>query len=516
MHFNFKNIFKFGFFTLISRILGLLRDSLLAYYLGASKYSDALFVAFKIPNIFRSLFAEGTLQSVFVPLFSNTLKNDKNSIGLFSSQIFTILFFTVLAFISVAEIYMEHIIGFISPGFKSSSKDVFNIAVFLSRISIPYLLFIALATYYSSILNSLNKFSLTALLPVIYNLSMIIGLYFFNIQADYSKSVIAASSNTIGGFIQLVFVYIACRNLGYNFSFTFNFNLHKSSKLFFKRVIPVIFGSGVYQVSILFNTIIASLFPVGTITYLFYAERLTQLPIGVIGVALATVILPSLSNFKGSDTAYSSLKNKGILYAIGLSLPSTIGLILLAENIVKVLFLRGSFHLADVINTKNTLIIYVISLPVAIVIKVLLPIFYSKGNTKIPFLFTLISLFFNLILVYVLSKKIGYFSIPLATTISTYLNFILLLSYLLIKKLLQLDLYFFKEFIKTIFINIILVIVLYECLSFPLISNIASSTTILFIIIFIFILFWLILLKITSSMIYKEIYTSFSKKVSKK
>lgn len=508
---NLKNVLKVSGFTLLSRFLGLFRDILLSRYLGAGIYSDAFFVAFKIPNLFRRLFAEGSMQAAFVPIFSNLLGKDEKSAREFASQVFTIFFIILFFFVVLLEIFAPYVIMAISPGLKAKGQDVFNLATDLLRITMPYLLFISMVSFYSSLLNSLNKFSLVAFLPAFLNISIIISL----LLSPYEEiSAIYAGSWGIfwGGVAQLVFVILACYKNKWFISFSLIKKVSAETKSFFKRIIPVVFGAGVYQINIIIDVLVASLLPAGAISFLFYADRIYQLPLAIIGIAIGTVVLPAISNSKSTKEEKDVIKENAIIFAFGMSLFSSIGLIILAEEIIEIIFLGGNFGENAVFITSIILMIYSLSLPANIITKVILPFFYSHGDTKTPFYSTLVCLGLNVVLVFGFAKLLGVYGISLATVVASFVNLFILLYFLKLKHSFSLSSSFFIELKKIVLVAITLICMLI-LLKYVVFNNLDIG---LFWFRFVFIFFIIILvlavlflLKVLKSYIYIEIIKLF-------
>ncbi len=513
---NLKNVAKVSFFTLLSRFLGLFRDILLSRYLGAGIYSDAFFVTFKIPNLFRRLFAEGSMQAAFVPLFSSLLGKDEKQAREFASQVFTIFFLILFLFVVILEIFAPQVIMTISPGLKSKGDEVFFLATNLLRITIPYLFFISMVSFYSSILNSLNKFSLVAFLPAFLNIGIIATLLLFSYDNSLFKGVTYAGSWGIfwGGVAQLIFVVWACYKNCWFIHFSLIKKITKETKFFFKRIIPVVFGAGIYQINVIIDVLVASLLPSGAISYLFYADRIYQLPLAIIGIAIGTVVLPVISNSSISDREKNQTKENAIVFSLGMSLFASIGLIILSSEIIEIIFLGGNFNVYAVIITSIILMIYSLSLPANILTKVILPFFYSQGDTKTPFYSTLICLGLNVILVFVLAHFYGVYGISLATVIASFINLFILLFFLIKKYNFVLSKSFYSE-IKKIVITSIALIGILLLLKYGLFNNLDVS---LFWFRFIFIFFIILsiltilfILKILKSYIYIEIIKLFRK-----
>ena len=281
----------FSFFTLISRILGYLRDILIAMFLGASIFADAFFVAFRLPNTFRRLFAEGTFNAAFIPSYTSAKIEDKKKGKKFADDILSSLLAILLFIVTIVEIFTPYLIFIIAPGF-SENEIKFSLAVELTRITFPFLLFVSLSSFFAGILNSNNKFAAAAAAPIILNVVLIISLIYSFIQGlDYVKEL--SYGVTIAGIIQLFFLIYVTKKF---YKPTFNFSLKFSNKVrfFFKKLLPSILSSGVTQINILVGTIIAS-FQSGAVSYLYYADRIYQINLAIAGIAVGTVSLPVLS-----------------------------------------------------------------------------------------------------------------------------------------------------------------------------------------------------------------------------
>ena len=275
-----SSVSSFGFLTLVSRILGYFRDILIAIFLGTSFLADAFFVAFRLPNTFRRLFAEGSFNSAFVPQYAK-LDAQKKSFD-FANSVFNSLTFILLILICVAEIFMGGVIYIISPGF-TDNLEKYNLAVSLSRIIFPFLLFVSLSSFYSAILNTKGKFAVPAAAPIILNLFLIGSIFYANFF-DKDLVVYMAWSVSIAGLLQLIMLFFYTKKY-FKPNIKFNLTISPEVKFFFKRLLPSIFSSGVMQINILVGTIIAS-FQTSAVSYLYYADRIYQLPLAITGIAI--------------------------------------------------------------------------------------------------------------------------------------------------------------------------------------------------------------------------------------
>ena len=287
-----KSTGTFSFFTIISRLLGYLRDILIAIFLGTGFLADAFFVAFRIPNTFRRLFSEGTFNAAFVPSYSSLLDN-KKKLQYFANSIFNLLIIGLFFLVLVIEIFMPFFVFLIAPGFEGDYQKM-ELAVTLTRITFPFLIFISLASFFSAILNSNNKFAIASAAPIILNILLIGVLLFGKILNDQLVYYLSYAV-TLAGILQLAFLYFYVKKY---FSPNINFSIRIDSKVktFLKKLLPSIFSSGVTQINILVGTIIAS-FQTSAVSYLYYADRVYQINLVIAGIAISTVILPQLSKY---------------------------------------------------------------------------------------------------------------------------------------------------------------------------------------------------------------------------
>ena len=298
-----KSTGTFGFYTIISRILGYLRDILIAIFLGTGFLADAFFVAFRIPNTFRRLFAEGTFNAAFVPSYtSESLKSNSRS-HKFANEIFNLLFLGLLILVLIVELFMPLFVSLIAPGFTDDNEKI-NLAISLTRITFPFLLFVCLSSFFAAILNSHNKFAAASAAPIILNIVLIVVLFLGKSFGDNLVYYLSYGVS-VAGFLQLVFIYNFVHKY-YSVKINFNFKYNKEVKKFFKKLLPSIFSSGVTQINILVGTIIAS-FQASAVSYLYYADRIYQINLAIAGIAIGVVILPQLSK-------YVHLKKKRILF----------------------------------------------------------------------------------------------------------------------------------------------------------------------------------------------------------
>ena len=454
----------FSFYTLISRLLGYFRDILIAIFLGASIYADAFFIAFRLPNTFRRLFAEGVFNAAFIPSYVEANAISKIEGKKFADDVLNLLIIVLLGIIFLVEIFTPAIVYLIAPGFF---KDVekFNLAVELTRITFPFLFFVSLSSFFSGILNSNNKFAAAAAAPIILNIFLILSLfiaYFFKLNFELNLSYAV----TLAGFFQLIFLIFFTKYY-YKPSINFKIKINSKIKFFLKKLLPSIFSSGVTQINILVGTIIAS-FEAGAVSYLYYADRIYQINLAIAGIAIGTVALPELSKkIKiGNISEVMSIQNKSIDLCLLLSIPACLGLIIASQQITSALFGYGSFSETDVILTAQALKYFGFGIPALALLKVLSSFFFARDNTKIPFYISVFSVFLNILISVVYFKELGFIIIPIATSIATWLAVVIYIILLLKLKYLNISSNFYINFIKTITSVAIMSLLLYFLINF--------------------------------------------------
>jgi putative peptidoglycan lipid II flippase len=421
-----------------------MRDILIAVFLGAGPLADAFFVAFRIPNTFRRLFSEGTFNAAFVPSYSSI--NNKKKSENFANNIFSLLILGLLSLVFLIEIFMPIFVFLIAPGFEGDNNKM-ELAITLTRITFPFLLFVSLASFLSAILNSHNKFAAASAAPIILNIFLILVLIYGKILDD--KLVYYLSyAVTISGITQFIFLYFFVKK-NYKPQFKFSFKIDGKIKLFFKKLLPSIFSSGVTQINILVGTIIAS-FQASAVSYLYYADRIYQINLAIAGIAIGTVILPQLSKHvqNKKKEKIHLIQNKALELSLFLSIPAAIALLIASEEIISSLFGYGSFDQESVKKSAQALFYFGLGLPAFSLIKIFSTFFFARHETKIPFYISLISVLLNIFISIIFFKEIGFLIIPMATTISSWFNAISLFIILKNKKLFNFNLIFIKRFIR--------------------------------------------------------------------
>ncbi len=484
----------FSFYTMLSRVLGYFRDILIAIFLGTSIYADAFFVAFRLPNTFRRLFAEGTFNAAFIPSYAAEKIKGKAQGKKFADEVLTLLTLGLLVIVLIVEILTPYIVYLIAPGFVAD-KDKFNLAVDLTRITFPFLAFVSLSSFFSGILNSENKFAAAAAAPIFLNLVLILSLIIsYYLKLDYAINLSYGVS--LSGLIQLIFL-IFFTSKYYQPSLVFKNKIRKKVKFFLKKLLPSIFSSGIIQISILVGTIIAS-FQAGAVSYLYYADRVYQINLAIAGIAVSTVSLPVLSKLiknKKINQAHK-IQNKSLELSLLLSLPASIALIIGSEEIVNALFGYGSFTENDIKQTSLALKYFGYGIPAFALLKIFANFFFARDNTITPFKVSSIIVLINITISILFFKKIGFIIIPIATTLSTWIGIFCYLYLLLKIDYLKIFPKIYINFLKIVFSTSIMTYVFHSGLNYFAKSLSYSSDYkiiyLLFIVIFVALLYFLI------------------------
>ncbi len=455
----FHSFFTVSFYTFLSRILGFLRDILIAKYLGSTVIADAFFVAFRIPNFFRRVLAEGAYSAALIPVFSGIVlesKDDSEAADFFENTMSMLLIVTVPLCV-LFYFAMPYIIQVLAPGF-SANKEAYDLAVHFGKIIFPYLIFISLVAHFTSIINVHEKFAAGAFVPAILNISFVLSLFFLTPHLSSAGHALAYGV-LIGGILQFVFMYRAVLEF-YKPRLRLP-KINNKIKNFFTLFFPGFIGSGVIQLNIIIGTIIASFLPVGAISHIYYADRLNQLPLAIFGIALGIVLLPRLSKAikQNNQTDINSIQNRSLEFSLLIALPSAVGLYVLAYPIIHILFERGAFVQEDTFFTANVLSFFALGLPAYIIIKILVTCFFAREDTKTPLYISIISVISNIFLSLMLIQSMREMGIATATAISAWINAGLLYLILLLQKKIILDSLFFKNTIKIIVATIILAFV---------------------------------------------------------
>jgi len=429
-----------AFWTLASRILGFARDILLARYLGAVGVIEAFIVAFRFPNMFRRLVAEGAFAAAFVPLFSKQLERDgKDRAMLFADQVFSVLVLILVVFTIVVEIFMPQVLLVVAPGFSAERPELFDTAVLLTRLTLPYLLCMAIVAMMSGMLNSSYKFAAAAAAPILLNVILIFGLIF---AKDWftTPAHMLAWGVTISGIGQYVWLAWSCHKASLSLKLRWP-KFTPAVKRLLKLMVPGLVSGGMTQINILVGTIIGT-FLTGVVTYIHFADRVYQFPLGMVGIAIGTALLPELSRTLQNDEARAnSVQNRAIELAMLLTLPATAALVVIALPIVTVMFQYGRFTAEAAELTAWALAVFATGLPAFVLIKVLSPGFFARHDTRSPMIYAVISMVVNMglspLLVWPLG--VGYLGIPIATSVAAWINTGLLAWFLVQRGHLSLD-----------------------------------------------------------------------------
>lgn len=419
---------KVGGLTLISRALGFVRDVLIAVVMGAGMVADAFFVAFKLPNFFRRLFAEGAFSAGFIPLFAEHLENGgdgKAEAIRFAEDSLANLLMTLILFVALAQAVMPVAMLGLAPGF-AAVPEKFDLAVTLTRLTFPYLLFISLVSLLGGVLNALGKFGAVAAAPILLNLTLIGALLFFAEAAETPGHALAIGVS-VGGMVQFVWLLLALRHEGVAIRLP-RPRLTVDIKRLLKLMAPVALGAGVAQINLVIDLILASLLPEGSVSYLYFADRLTQLPIGVIGVAVGTVLLPLLSRQTASGDTEGALhsQSRAIEMVLFLTLPAVAAFAVIPDLLIGSLFEWGAFGSAQTTQTSFALMAYALGIPAFVLIKVVTPGFFARQDTVTPMVIAVIALVANVALNLLLMGPFRHAGLALASSISGWINVVAL------------------------------------------------------------------------------------------
>lgn len=424
----YRNFINVGAMTTGSRILGFVRDALVAAVLGTGPAADAYLAAFRFPNLFRRLFAEGAFNTAFIPLFAKSLEQEgMEPARLWAARIMSWLFATVTVVTVAVEIFMPWILPVFVPGFVADHAK-FELTVLLTRICFPYLMCMSLMAAYAAILNGLGRFTASSFAPILLNVVMIafmLPLVLWR-NTDVQTAIWISVGTIAGGIAQLWMVYAAIRRA--NFVPKLHWpKLDAEVRRFWVLAIPAVMTGGITQINIFVGTIIASGAP-SAIAYLYYADRLYQLPLGIIGIAIGTVLLPELArHLKGGRLKEADAsQNQSLLISMLLSMPAATALIAIAYPIVRVLFEHGAFDAAATAETSRTLIWFSVGLPAYVLIRVLQPGFFAREDTLTPTYFAGISVAINVISSLLLFPILQHVGIAIATSIAAWANALLL------------------------------------------------------------------------------------------
>jgi len=425
-----RNVGTIGGLTAVSRVFGFVRDMLLARVLGAGGVGDAWQLAFQLPNIFRRLFAEGAFASAFVPLFNRRMGVD-GEVGearRFAEDVLAVLIPVLIVFSAAALLVMPWIAGlFANEGIEEDPR-LFDLAVLMARVAFPYLAFMSLATVFAAILNSLSRFAAAAAAPILLNLCMIVALVYGAAQADSIEvrrqtGFVLAIAVSLSGLLQMLWLGWWARRQGFRVALR-RPRLTQGVRELGVLILPAVLGAGVYQISRFIDLFFLSTLPDGSYTFLAMADRLNQLPLGIIGIALGTAILPSLSRHLAQDDRDGAfrLQSNAVELALLLTVPAAVALFVVGGAFTRAFYTGGAFTLDDSLNTGAVVSTLVIGLPAYVLVKVLVPNFFARKDTRTPVYTAGGSLLVNVALNFLLVPRLGVVGLALAGSISAWCN----------------------------------------------------------------------------------------------
>lgn len=417
-----RSVTTIGGWTLISRLTGFARDMLIAAFLGAGPAADAFFVAFKLPNFFRRLFAEGAFNSAFLPLFARKLTEAGPDAAVrFARDALGALLAVLIPLTLLAELFMPALMLAFAPGF-ASDPDKFALAVTLTRITFPYLLCMSLLALMSGVLNSLDRFAAAAAAPILLNITLILALLALTPQLPSAAHALAIGV-ALAGVLQLLWLALECRRAGMMLVPArprATPDIRKLARL----MLPGALGAGVVQINLMVDTILASLLPTGAVSFLYYADRVNQLPLGVVGVAIGVALLPALTKSlrSGAAAEADSAQNRALEFTLLLTLPAAAALLAVPGPIVAVLFERGQFGATDGAATAGALAAFAVGLPAYVLIKAFAPGFYAREDTATPVKIAAVAMALNIAFALALMPVMRHIGIALATALSAWIN----------------------------------------------------------------------------------------------
>ncbi len=441
--------------TGLSRIAGFVRDILTAAFLGVGPVADAFFVALKLPNFFRRVTAEGAFSIAFVPIYSKTIQlENKEKADLFASNAFMIMLSILSVFTLLAVLLMPYLIRIIAPGFYDDPIR-YNLAVEFTRITFPYLLLMSLTALLGGVMNAIDRFAPFAFAPVIFNISLIAAL----LLSDYFETVGHALAWGLlsAGVLQLAFLWGCAKRAAVKITFAMP-RIDKKARKVFKLMGPAILGAGVMHINLFADLIMASFLEQGSISYLYYADRLNQLPLGMVGIAVGTALLPMLSRAiaaKDKERAID-LFNRSLEYCLLLALPAAVALTAMPLPLITILFERGAFDAGDSQITANVLAAYALGLPAYIAIKVFSTAHWAREDTKTPVKISIIATAINIAMSLILIQFIGVIGIALATGITGWLQLYLHVRVIKTHEYVQFDYIFLKNMVKIIACSLVM------------------------------------------------------------
>jgi putative peptidoglycan lipid II flippase len=418
-----RSVATVGAWTMVSRILGFARDMLIAAKLGATPMADAFFVALRLPNLFRQLFGEGAFNAAFVPAFAGSYAMEgPREARLLANSLAALMAAFLSGLVILGIVFMPQLLFVLAPGFVGEALR-FPLAVELTRITFPYLLFICLAALVSGVLNGMGRFGAAAAAPILFNLvtmAALLGLTPFVASPAHAL----AWGVTASGLLQLLMLIAAARMAGMAITPFARPRLTPAVRTVLRRMGPGLVGAGITQVNLAIGIVIASLLPAGAVSFLYYADRISQLPLGVIGAAVGTALLPLLSAQLRTGKALSAHRsqNRAIELTLAFALPAAFAMAVAPGPIITALFQRGAFDDAAAAATAAALVAYAAGLPAFVLVKALTPGFFARGDTATPVKIGLGVVALNLALNLVLTRYFSHVGIALATSVASWVN----------------------------------------------------------------------------------------------
>ncbi len=423
----YRNLLSVAGMTLLSRVTGFLRDVMLGAILGAGALADAFYIAFRLPNHFRAIFGEGAFNAAFVPSYARVLETQGDaSARRFGGQILSLLLLSQIVLLGLAWGFTSELVALLAPGLAERPEQ-FALAVTMTRITFPYLTCVTLVTLLSGVLNTHGKFAAAAFAPVLLNLVMVgfllVAFLFPNAGVAASFGIAAA------GVLELALLIGAARKAGV-LSPLVRPRWSADTKQFFKALGPAVIGSAGVQIAMFADTIIGSLLPAGGVSSIYYADRIYQLPIGVIGIAAGTVLLPEMSRRFAADDKAGALdaQNRTMALTLALSAPFFVAFVTMADLVMSGVFQRGAFTQDAALASANVLTAYGSGLFAVVLIRSAVASFQSRGDTTTPMVIALVAVAFNVALKFLLFKPFGAAGLALATAVGAWVNFLMLAS----------------------------------------------------------------------------------------
>lgn len=419
-----------SFMTLISRVSGLVRDVVMASVLGSSGVADAFFVAFRIPNFLRRIFGEGAFSQAFVPVFTELTESNTLEAKRFVNASAGILALATLVLTILGVVFAPLLVSLYAPGYKADPVQMAT-TVDALRFMFPYLFCISLVAMSAGILNTLNRFAVPAVTPVLLNICLILAMWLLVPQFDSAARALAIGV-LIAGVLQLAFQIPSLRKEGYLPSFFLD-KSNPAVRKVFRLMLPAVFSVSVAQINMFVNTVLASFLVTGSVSWLYYSDRLMEFPVGVFGIALASVVLPSLSkeHVTGTPDSFSSMMDWALRWVILIAVPATFALHILATPLLTTIFMRNAFSANDVVMSALALEAFSIGICGFIFVKVLAPGFFARQDTKTPMKIAVVSVMVNVVLSIILVRSMQHTGLALAISVAAWVNASLLFAVLL-------------------------------------------------------------------------------------